>query len=705
MKFHNQILLLFILCLTLELRAGDDNGFFKHFNSAENLNKIEILYPFNGTIFPPDLAVPPTFRWKDENVGVEKWKFTYFAPTGIRRKTFSLTEKKFLLPFELWEKIRAETTEKKGGFLIEGFKDGVLKSRAGITFSTAKDGVEAPIFYREVNLPFKKAVTDPSKLVWRFGSISSCNKPPIVLKDLPVCGNCHSFSNDGKTLGLDVDHGNDKGGYAVVTVKEKIILDKSVVMTWSDYKREDKTPTFGLLSRVSPTGRFIISTVKDRSVFLMMDELAFSQLFFPIQGILAVYDRETGKITSLPGADDPSFVQSDPAFSPDEKYVVFARAPAYKLKGLKDTKKVIIDKEEAIEFYTRKKKFKFDVYRIPFNQGQGGKPEPLPGASNNGKSNYFARYSPDGKWMVFCQAESFMLLSPSSKLYIIPVSGGKARLLECNTRLMNSWHSWSPNSRWLVFSSKVFTPYTQLFLAQINRDGESAPPVLLEHFTSSGLAANIPEFVNNSANSIQKIIPDFLDDVSFKRVGDAFRSGHEMEHALKAYEKALKLNLNNLEVINETGFLFYQKGEFEKAEGFFRRAIDLNPQYALAHSNLGSALAAGRKWEEAKRSFRTALAIEPENFKAANNLGMLLFHAGDLKGSFNHLKKAMALDPEAPEPKFYFGWAFLKAGKPVEGFHLLKKALELARKKGDKFLEKKILKELELGRIKYGQKN
>ena len=34
-----------------------------------------------------------------------------------------------------------------------------------------------------------------------------------VLENLPVCGNCHSFSGNGSVLGLDVDYGNDKGGY------------------------------------------------------------------------------------------------------------------------------------------------------------------------------------------------------------------------------------------------------------------------------------------------------------------------------------------------------------------------------------------------------------------------------------------------------------------------------------------------------------
>jgi Tol biopolymer transport system component len=66
-------------------------------------------------------------------------------------------------------------------------------------------------------------------------------------------------------------------------------------------------------------------------------------------------------------------------------------------------------------------------------------------------SNFFPKYSPDGKWIVFCKAKSYMLLQPDSELYIIPAAGGVARRLRYNTARMNSWHSWSSNSRWLVF--------------------------------------------------------------------------------------------------------------------------------------------------------------------------------------------------------------------------------------------------------------
>src|SRR5208283_2496076 len=116
---------------------------------------------------------------------------------------------------------------------------------------------------------------------------------------------------------------------------------------------------------------------------------------------------------------------------------------------------------------------------IPFNLGKGGKAEPLAGAFNNGQSNFFPKYSPDGKWIVFCKAKSFMLLQPDSQLYILPAGGGEARRLRANLPLLNSWHSWSPNGKWLVFSSKVNGPYTQLFLTHIDSRGESTPPVVL----------------------------------------------------------------------------------------------------------------------------------------------------------------------------------------------------------------------------------
>ena len=85
------------------------------------------------------------------------------------------------------------------------------------------------------------AVRDPATHIrWRFGPISSREPPPIVLDNLPVCANCHSFSADGKQIGMDVDYANDKGSYVLSGVAEEIVLEPGKIITWSDYRREDK---------------------------------------------------------------------------------------------------------------------------------------------------------------------------------------------------------------------------------------------------------------------------------------------------------------------------------------------------------------------------------------------------------------------------------------------------------------------------------
>jgi Tol biopolymer transport system component len=214
----------------------------------------------------------------------------------------------------------------------------------------------------------------------------------------------------------------------------------------------------------------------------------------------------------LPGADDPRFVQSNPSWSPDGKYIVFARAKAPDLRNTKHQGFVWLTPAESKEFIETGEPFCFDLYRVPFNDGRGGTAEPIAGASHNGMSNYFARYSPDGRWIVFCRAQSYMLLQPDSALYIIPAEGGEARRLRCNTSRMNSWHSWSPNGKWLVFASKAYSDYTQLCLTHIDENGYCTPPVLLSHMTAPNRAANIPEFVNTPPTAIANIQEQFLDD-------------------------------------------------------------------------------------------------------------------------------------------------------------------------------------------------
>ena len=670
--------LLFALVIVILLHFYGNAAFLKSFEKSP-AQGLAITYPLNGTIFPPEL-VAPTFRWNDLRSTDNTWVIAV-GFDGLKQKwRFRVHSRQWRPNRYVWEIFKKHSVDHAAHITIVGFRQGLdAKGVCGdrTTFTTSKDPLNDPLFYRDVILPFSEAVKDPSRLKWRFGAISDEGMPPVVLEKLPVCGNCHSFSADGTTLAMDVDYANDKGAYAVTGVAREMKLTTSDIITWSDYKRDPANPTFGLLSQISPDGRFVVSTVKDRSVFLAKPDLAFSQLFFPIQGILAVYTRDNKTFASLPGADDTAFVQSNPSWSPDGKHIVFARSNVYHLKSLHDKTKALLSPEECSEFLTDRKLFTYDLYRIPFNDGKGGSARPLAGASDNGMSNFFARYSPDGKWIVFCQAKSFMLLQPDSKLYIMPASGGTPRLMRCNTGLMNSWHSWSSNNRWLVFASKGNTLYTQLFLTHVDEQGNDAPAVVLDNLTAPGRAANIPEFVYNGPRSIEWISPQFIDDVSLWRAGMAFLDARDVENAAVKFQEVLRLNPKNVRALVSLGNIAESKGALDEAMQFYGKAIVADSSFEIARVNKGNVYLKLGEYEKAIEQYKAALRLAPDDLFAHYNLAESYVKTQKYTEAVAHFIAGLRTSPHDALSNLELGRAYLLQGKNAEGIAYLQRGVDL----------------------------
>ncbi|RPI11798.1 MAG: hypothetical protein EHM71_00015, partial [Zetaproteobacteria bacterium] len=163
---------------------------------------IEIKYPLDETLFPPEI-VAPTFVWSDETEGVAEWMILLRFDHTDEVLRFPTTEPRWRPSEADWAVIKQRSVEQDAEVAIVGVGgDAAAVSSASVRIRTSKDPVGDSIFYREVPLPFITAVQDPSRIRWRFGSIDSETAPPVVLEDLPVCGNCHSFSGDGSVLGL-----------------------------------------------------------------------------------------------------------------------------------------------------------------------------------------------------------------------------------------------------------------------------------------------------------------------------------------------------------------------------------------------------------------------------------------------------------------------------------------------------------------------
>jgi hypothetical protein len=132
------------------------------------------------------------------------------------------------------------------------------------------------------------------------------------------------------------------------------------------------------MSQVSPDGRFVVSTFAGPSLDVPntyyvtnFKDYRFLQVFYPTRGILEWYNRATGKRQPLPGADDPHYVQTDGVWSPDGKYhrVCPSRGAESITREGKPPALYANDPNET--------QIQYDLYRIPFNDGKGGTPEPI----------------------------------------------------------------------------------------------------------------------------------------------------------------------------------------------------------------------------------------------------------------------------------------------------------------------------------------
>lgn len=680
---------------------------------------IRVMYPFNGTIFPPEFY-PPTFSWADTtNVRTKEWfVFIHDSLTSHIYIRDRVTTSSWRPDSMKWEKIKKANPSKRFVFTVMSYSSSTKRYATGqIQFSFSNDSVVAEIFFRAVTIPFSFAVKNVHTIEWYMGSVKG-GRPRLMLKDMPVCGNCHSFPTGGKPLlAMDVDYGNDKGSYTIADIDDTCRISPSNIITWSDFKREEHEPTYGLLSQISPDGNYVLSTVKDLSVFVAIDDnLAYSQLFFPIKGIIGVYDRQKRNFYALRGADDPKYVQSNPSWSPDGQEIIFARTYAYINEKVRQSGRALLSAKDVKEFTSRHKEFKYDLYRLKFNDGQGGIPEPIPGASNNGKSNYFAKYSPDGKWIVFCQAENFMLLQPDAQLYIMPAKGGVPRRMNCNLPSMNSWHSWSPNSRWLVFSSKYRGIYTQLYLTHIDENGNDSPPVLLENLLFEKRAANIPEFYPGKAEHFKAIKDEFSKTAPYfvQLSADNMVNGF-YRRAWNNLEEAIRLDSNYLEAYFQRILLnatlrqvnsLIDRNDKKKAHLLVDNLLAQHPDNDELLLVKATLLSSQGQTNEALQLTQRILSINPRSYKTYELIASIYRKTGQYQRVLPIYDKMVQLVPHnAMQIDQYRVDAYLELGRYNEALSLINRQIQgypylydlrakrvmIALEKNDRVLAKKDL--------------
>ena len=216
---------------------------------------------------------------------------------------------------------------------------------------------------------------------------------------------------------------------------------------------------------------------------------------FDSESDLIAYDVEKNEVTNI--ENDPAEMECFPFWAPDGKTLYYCSAHF----EYSDT---VTDKGK--EFITRTQEAKYNLYKKRFNPEtmQFGLRELVFAADSLDKSATLPRISPDGRYLMFTVAKYgvFHIWHHDADLWMLDLQTGEVRNMEeINSADTESYHSWSSNGRWVVFSSRRYdSNYTRPFIAHIDKNGHGSKPFELpcanpDYHRQLLRSYNVPEFM------------------------------------------------------------------------------------------------------------------------------------------------------------------------------------------------------------------
>jgi len=120
---------------------------------------------------------------------------------------------------------------------------------------------------------------------------------------------------------------------------------------------------------------------------------------------------------------------------------------------------------------------------------------------------------------------------------------------------------------------------------------------------------------NNRPESIQQIKkvleldPNNADAQNFLGYSYA-EAGVNLDEAEKLIQEALRAKPNSGHIIDSLGWVYYKKGQYDKAVTELERAVRLMPQDGTVAEHLGDAYFKAKRYRDALRTYRRALTLE-----------------------------------------------------------------------------------------------
>ena len=420
-----------------------------------------------------EVTVPCNIAPLDFNVDGEK-AFLEISYNGGKIAVKS-GEGGFRIPVRHWKKALASS---KGSSLE--FKVMVERNGSWVSYSPFK--VHVSEYEADPFVAYR--LIAPGYGLWnKMGlyqrDITSFRQTPVYENKLSDnnCVNCHSFRmQDPSRM---VFHMRAQHGGTVFMDGRKV--EKLNTKT-------DRTISNLVYPYWHPEGRYIAFSVNKTSQSFHAADPDRIEVFDSASDVV-VLDTETMQVFSNPELMREDAFETFPAFSPDGKSLYFCSSPAV---------------DQMPEGY---RKAHYNLCRVDFDpvSGKVGSRIDTLFHAGDSASVSFPRISPDGKTLVFTKHAfgNFSIWHKDSDLYAIDLPGGSVRPLDkVNAPGVDSYHSWSSNSRFLVFSSRrIDGLYTRLYMTFIDEDGHGHKPFLLpqrnprKYYGDLMFSYNIPEFV------------------------------------------------------------------------------------------------------------------------------------------------------------------------------------------------------------------
>ena len=437
----------------------------------QKLNTPPTIFPDYTNVTIPYNIAPLSFKLVDS---FDYTNLHAIFENGTRKIKVKSKKGQISISLSSWKKLMKNAAGSTLNITIQAKNQGKWVSYPAFQIFVAAEPIDSYIVYRLI---------EPGYAIWDEMGIYQRNlenfKESVIINNKRTdysCINCHSFSMQNPDKMLFHIRANHPG---------TILIDGDRIEKLNT--RTEQTISALVYPSWHPSGNFVAFSVNDtRQTFHTSDQNRVE--VYDNASDVVVYDVNRHEIITSPLLSSDSVFETFPTFSPDGKTLFFCSADTFQMPN---------------EF----EKIKYSLCAISFDPESrkfGTKVDTLYNAKSNGKSVSFPRVSPDGKFLMFTLSGygNFSIWHKDADLYMIDLQNGEIIPLDkLNSEDVESYHSWSSNSRWVVFSSRrIDGLYTRPFIAYINPDGKAAKPFLLpqknvDFYHRFMKSYNIPEFV------------------------------------------------------------------------------------------------------------------------------------------------------------------------------------------------------------------